>query len=129
MRQIIPSPNTLDDSTYRLALAAVEAASDRKAGEILLLDVQDISTLADYFLLVTGYSTTQVRAIANAIQDKLLEQAGQSPRHIEGLQSSTWILLDYSDVIIHILTPQEREFYDLDTFWSEARPVDLPIAG
>ncbi|NJL97682.1 MAG: ribosome silencing factor [Synechococcaceae cyanobacterium SM2_3_2] len=125
----MPSPNTFDDFTYRLALAAVEAASDRKAGEILLLDVQDISTLADYFLLVTGYSTTQVRAIANAIQDKLLEQESQTPRHIEGLQSSTWILLDYSDVIIHVLTPQEREFYDLDTFWSEARPVDLPIAG
>ncbi len=128
MRQTIPSIHTFEDPIYRMALRAVAAAEERKAGDILLLDVQEVSTLADYFLLVTGYSHTQVRAIANAIQQKL-EEEGQLPRRIEGLQAATWVLLDYADIIVHILTPQERDFYDLDTFWGEARQVELPAAG
>lgn len=129
LRQHLSSVDIVADPVYQLALVAVEAAADRKAGDIILLDVREISTLADYFLLVTGYSNTQVRAIANAIQEKLLEVDQQLPRRVEGLQSSTWVLLDYADIIVHILTPQEREFYDLETFWGEARQVDLPAAG
>jgi ribosome-associated protein len=116
------------DFTVQMALTAARVAEERKGGDILLLNVSQITTLADYFLLVTGYSTPQVRAIARAIQDTLWEQWQQSPRRIEGQESSNWILMDYADIIVHVLTQEEREFYDLETFWGQAQRVDLPAA-
>jgi ribosome-associated protein len=116
------------DFTVQMALTAARVAEERKGGDILLLNVSQITTLADYFLLVTGYSTPQVRAIARAIQDTLWEQWQQSPRRIEGQESSNWILMDYADIIVHVLTQEEREFYDLETFWGQAQRVDLPTA-
>ncbi|MEN9206100.1 MAG: ribosome silencing factor [Thermostichales cyanobacterium SZTDM-1c_bins_54] len=119
----------LPDPTYQLALTAVAAADERQGGEILVLDVNRLSTLADYFIVITGYSTTQIRAIVRAIEEKVLLALGQAPRRIEGMGSATWVLMDYADVIIHIMLPREREFYDLESFWGHAPRVSLPIAG
>lgn len=117
------------DPTYILALTAAQAAEDRKGGDIVLLDVRNISTLADYFLIVTGYSHTQVRAIARAIQDVVMEARQLQPQRVEGQQAASWILLDYADVIVHVLLQDERSYYDLETFWGEALRVELPLAG
>ncbi|MDX2272385.1 MAG: ribosome silencing factor [Cyanobacteriota bacterium] len=117
------------DPTYQMALTAVAAAEERKGGDIVLLDVRHISTLADYFLLVTGYSTTQVRAISRAIEDKLGETWQTFPLRTEGQQAATWVLLDYADMIVHVLLPSERAFYDLESFWGQAHRIDLPLAG
>lgn len=117
------------DPTYQMALTAVQACEDRKGGNIVLLDVQEVSTLADYFLIVTGYSHTQVRAIARAVEEQLWEEWQVSPQRLEGMQTGSWVLMDFADIIVHILTEDQREYYDLETFWGAAQRVHLPLAG
>lgn len=123
----VVTAETLDpatDSSLALSLAAIQAADDRKAGDIVLLRVTEVSLLADYFVLVTGYSKVQVRAIANAVADHVQEELLRAPLHTEGMAESTWVLQDYGDVIVHILMPQEREFYNLEAFWGHAERID-----
>jgi len=108
------------DPTLQLVTAAVQAADDRKGAEIVILRVSDVTFLADYFVIVTGFSKVQVRAIANSVAEAVETKLQQLPRHVEGLSEASWVLLDYSDVIIHILMPQEREFYNLEAFWGHA---------
>lgn len=122
-----PSANT--DSSRRLALTIAQTADDRKGGDILLLDVANVSFLASYFVLITGFSRTQVRAIAQSIQVTVEEQYDRQPLRIEGQADSTWIVQDYGDVIAHIMMPEEREFYDLEAFWGHAEEVPLPPSG
>ncbi|WP_396426457.1 ribosome silencing factor [Leptolyngbya sp. FACHB-261] len=109
-----------DDHSYQLAMTIAEAADDRKGGDVVLLRVGEVSVLADYFVLVTGFSKTQVRAIAGSIEDKVLEQWQRRPVRLEGQSEGTWLLQDYGEVIVHIMMPQEREFYDLEAFWGHA---------
>ncbi len=123
------TPLKVLDPTYQKALTAVQAADDRKGGDIVLLDVSQVSTLADYFLFVSGFSLTQIRAISREIQDQMLLEWEEQPQRIEGQSDASWVLLDYADIIIHIMTPEERDFYDLESFWSQAERVILPIAG
>ena len=118
-----PSPDpsrprlNLDDSK-QLALLAAEACDDRKAGDILLLRVEEISSIADWFVIATGFSDVQVRAIARSVEDKVeLESGGRLPLRKEGQKEGRWILLDYGEVIVHALTPDERSYYDLESFW------------
>ncbi len=103
-----------------LAWKIAEAAGDRLAKDIVLLNVEGMSFIADYFVIVTGFSKVQLKAISDSIQDKIFEQFGQNPIHIEGRNDPNWILLDYGDIIVHIFTPEEREFYGLEAFWSGA---------
>lgn len=114
----------LQDSSLLLALAAIQAADDRKGGDIALLHVTEVSLLADYFVIVSGYSKAQVRAIAGSVTDKLEEEMLRAPIHTEGMAESTWVLLDYGDVIVHVQMPEERDFYNLEAFWGHAEKVD-----
>ncbi|UIE37592.1 ribosome silencing factor [Leptodesmis sichuanensis] len=116
--------NPEQDSSLQLALAAIRAAEERKAGDIALLRVTEVSLLADYFVIVTGYSKVQVRAIANSVADKLEEEMRRAPLHTEGMAEATWVLQDYGDVIVHTLMPNERDFYDLEAFWGHAERVN-----
>lgn len=127
MLHLMPDP--AGDPIYCMALSAARAAEEKKGGDIVLLDVSQVSTLADYFLLVSGYSLTQVRAIARAIEEKVWDEWKQTPRRIEGQESASWILIDYADLIVHVIMQQERDYYDLESFWIQAQRVDLPIAG
>ena len=118
-----PSPDpsrprlNLDDSK-QLALLAAEACDDRKAGDIVLLRVEEISSIADWFVIATGFSDVQVRAIARSVEDKIEEESGgRLPLRKEGQKEGRWILLDYGEVIVHVLTPSERDYYDLESFW------------
>lgn len=115
---IHPEPD--DRSSYELAMLAAEAADDRKGEEITLMKVGEVTVLADYFVVITGFSKVQVRAIAASIEDKILEKMNRRPLRSEGLAEGTWVLKDYGDVIIHVLMPQEREHYDLEAFWGHA---------
>jgi ribosome-associated protein len=116
--------NPEQDSSLQLALAAIQAAEERKGGDIALLWVTEVSLLADYFVIVTGYSKVQVRAIANSVADKLEEEMRRAPLHTEGMAEATWVLQDYGDVIVHTLMPNERDFYDLEAFWGHAERVN-----
>lgn len=113
------------DETLELALTIVEAASERKGDNIVLLKVSDVSYLADYFAIVTGYSNVQVRAISQAIANKVELEWERYPLRIEGQTEGSWILIDYGETIVHIFKPQEREFYNLEAFWGHAEQIDV----
>ena len=107
-----------------LLSAAVKALDSKKGADITALLTRDQTTLADYFVLCTGTSSTQVRALADAVEEAL-SRLGEEPHHIEGHRGGTWTLLDYSAVVVHIFTQEAREFYALERLWSDASPVDL----
>jgi len=100
----------------------VEAASDKKAVDIVLLDTRGICSFADYFVICSGDSNKQIEAIRDEV-GHVLKRKGILPHHYEGTVDSGWLLLDFSDVIVHIFAPDEREQYQLDKLWSQAIPV------
>ncbi|MGK7931108.1 MAG: ribosome silencing factor [Microcystaceae cyanobacterium] len=118
---------TLTQAIPPLLQTIFQAADDRKGGDINILQVTEVSYLADYFVIVTGFSRTQVKAIADAILDTVKIQYDKSPLRIEGVGENSWIVMDYGDVIIHIFLPQEREFYNLEAFWGHAQPIDVSL--
>jgi len=113
-----PSRPRLDpDDSKALALLAAEACDDRKAADIVLIHVEEISSIADWFVIATGYSDV-LRAIARSVEDKIEEESGgRLPLRKEGQTEGRWVLLDYGEVIVHALTPEERSYYDLESFW------------
>ncbi|OLP20299.1 ribosome silencing factor [Leptolyngbya sp. 'hensonii'] len=113
------------DQTRELALTIARAAEDRKGAEITILRVEEISYLADYFVIATGFSNVQVRAISRSIQDKVEEEWQRYPIRVEGLSEGNWVLQDYGEIIVHIFMPQEREFYNLEAFWGHAERIDF----
>jgi ribosome-associated protein len=112
-----------------LAFLAATAAEDRKAGDMVLLDISEVSTIADYLLIVSGYSKAQLRAISGSIQEKLKNELHRPPLRTEGENQGNWILIDYGDLIVHIMMPQEREFYNLEAFWGHGKLVPLPVGS
>nr|WP_305082381.1 ribosome silencing factor [Oculatella sp. LEGE 06141] len=118
-----------EDTSYALAVTVAQAADDRKGVDIALLGVSEVSYLADYFVIVTGLSNPQVRAISQSIQDKVETEWQRTPLRIEGQADGSWIVLDYGDVIAHIFMPQEREFYNLEAFWGHADRIRFPVSS
>lgn len=114
------------EASQELAINIAQAAEDRKASDIILLRVGEVSYLADYFVIATGYSRVQVRAIAAAIKDKVEQEWQRLPLRTEGQSEGTWVLQDYGDVMVHIMMPPEREFYNLEAFWGHAERIELP---
>jgi ribosome-associated protein len=106
----------------QLAKAAVDVASDKKASDVILLDIRNVSIIADYFVICSGRNTRQIQAIADAIDEELSKQ-GANVLHREGSAETGWLLLDYGDVIVHIFGQKEREYYRLERLWSEAKTV------
>lgn len=117
--------STSPDETLPLALTIARAAADRKGDNILLLRVSEVCYLADYFAIVTGFSNVQVRAISQAIADSVEEEWQRLPLRIEGQSDASWVVMDYGDAIVHILKPQEREFYNLEAFWGHAERINF----
>lgn len=111
-------------TSKELAAIAVKALDGKKGREITVLYTADQTTLADYFVICTGTSNTQVKALADAVEDAMT-QAGEEPHHVEGHRGGQWTLLDYSAVVVHVFTEEAREFYSLERLWSDAQPVDI----
>jgi ribosome-associated protein len=116
------------DSEALVRLAA-EAADDRKAVDIRMLRVDEVTTLTDWFLVCSGLSDVQVKAIARSVEDRLEEEAGQLPLRKEGLREGRWVLLDYGDLIVQVLTPDERSYYDLEAFWGHGEVIPFVSAS
>ena len=103
---------------------AVKALDSKKGKDIRVLYTGDQTTLADYFIICNGTSNTQVKALADAVEEAMSQQ-GEEPHHVEGHRGGQWTLLDYSSVVIHVFTEEAREFYSLERLWSDAAPVDV----
>jgi len=111
------------DPSLKLAWTAAYAADDRKGVDICLLDVTGVSYLTDYFVIVTGLSKTQVRAIYQAVEEAAQTHCQRQPQHTEGQGGCSWVLMDYGDVIVHIQLPKERQYYNLEAFWGHGRRI------
>lgn len=133
MTQTQTLTTTIDKTTeytiQQLAFLAADAADDRKAGDMVLIDISQVSVLADYLLIVSGFSKVQLRAISNSIIEKLEDEYDRPPLRTEGQDRGGWILLDYGDLIVHIMMPEQREFYNLEAFWGHGEIVALPQLG
>ncbi|MBQ6000711.1 MAG: ribosome silencing factor [Clostridia bacterium] len=108
-----------------LALQAAHFLSEKKAHDVEVLEITDLTVLADYFVICTGTSSTQVRSLAEEVEFRLSE-LGIEPHHIEGHRSTSWVLLDYSSVIVHVFYKDSREFYRLEHLWADAKRLELP---
>jgi ribosome-associated protein len=115
------------DTLERLQLA-VRAALDKKAFQVIALEVAELTTYTDSLLLCSGGSDRQVGAIAAAVEDRL-RAAGHRPLHVEGAPRSDWILLDYGEFIVHVLTEEKRAYYALDALWGDAARLDQASLG
>ena len=103
---------------------AVKALDSRKGKNITALKVEDLTILANYFIIASATSTTQVKALADEVEYQLGEK-GVKPKSIEGYQSQTWIVLDYYDIIVHVFLEETRDFYQLERLWADGTPVDM----
>ena len=112
-------------SPREMALLAARALSDKKARDIQVLEIADITTLADYFVIATGSSNTQINALVDNVEKVLTEEAGETPLHREGYRGGTWVLLDYGCVAIHVFNAENRQFYALEHLWRDGKTVDL----
>lgn len=110
-------------TALELASAIAAAADARKGSDIVLMQVSEVSYLADYFVLVTGFSAVQVRAIARTIEEEIEETWHRRPLRTEGQTEGSWIVQDFGEVIVHIFLPREREFYNLEAFWGQAEQI------
>lgn len=97
-------------------------AEDKQAHDIVMLDLRGLTTIADYFVVCTAESERQVRAVVNAIDEELVKAGVRNPR-IEGSAETGWVLMDFSDVIVHVFAPEQREFYRIERLWKQAQPV------
>ncbi|NNE34991.1 MAG: ribosome silencing factor [Rhodothermales bacterium] len=105
---------------------AVEAALSKKGENVVVMSLEDVTGMADYFVICEGTSDLQVKAVANAVKDTIKEQTAERPWHSEGLDTWQWVLLDYVDVVVHIMAPEKREYYGLERLWGDAKSVGVP---
>ena len=111
-------------TTKELAKLACDALDDKKALEIKVINIENVSTLADYFIIASGTNHNQVQAMADNV-DETLGRAGYEPKQIEGYQNANWILMDYRDIVIHIFDEENRLFYDLERIWRDGTVVEV----
>ena len=108
--------------------AAVRAAEDKKADDIVVLDLRKAAGFTDYFVICSAHNARQIHAISDAITEALADQ-GSKPAHVEGYNRSEWVLLDFFDFVVHVFTPETRSFYDLERLWGNAETVHVQSAG
>jgi ribosome-associated protein len=114
-----PKPKPRQDKARQLAGQIVQLALSKKAFDISVMDLKDLSGVADYFVLASGATDIQVRAICKAIDDGLRAK-GIRPHHVEGMANATWVLLDYVDVVAHVMQPRVRDYYGIEELWADA---------
>ena len=103
---------------------AVEALEDRKAEDVKVIDIREVSTIADFFVIADGTNPNQIQAMRDAA-DEALYKAGLKAKQVEGNRDSTWILMDYGDIIVHIFSKEDRLFYDLERMWTDGKQIDV----
>ena len=117
------------NSSSLLARHAVDAILDKKGHDVVVMDMRDVSGVADFFVLATGDSDLQIRAITDAVQTRIREQCDERPWHSEGQEHYHWVLIDYVDLVVHIFNQEKRSFYDLERLWGDAPIEEVPDDG
>lgn len=112
-----------------IARMAAEAIHDKKGLDVVLLDVADLLSITDIFVIATGTSNIHVRALAEGVEESLSESASRKPLRREGVDQATWILLDYGDVVVHLFQPETRDFYGLERLWADAPVIEWEPAS
>ena len=107
----------------KMAEIAIDALEDRKGEDIRVIDISEISTLADYFIIAAGTNRNQVQALADNVQEKL-GRAGYMSKNVEGYDSANWILIDFGDIIVHVFDSENRLFYDLERIWRDGKLIE-----
>jgi len=124
----VPESNDRQASSRDLAVAAARAAADKQGERVAVLDVRELIVITDYFVITSGSSQRQVRTIVEEIE-KAMRDLGRKPVRREGVEDWRWVLLDYFDVVIHVFSDEEREYYDLERLWRDAPRVEFDDVG
>ena len=112
------------ETSNAMAKLAIEALEDKKAEEIKVIDISEVSVIADYFIIAGGTNRSQIQALADNVDEKL-GRAGHPSKQVEGYDSANWILMDFGDVIVHIFDKENRLLYDLERIWRDGKQVDI----
>lgn len=123
--EVSATPTSFESLDPELQLA-IRCISEKKGEKIVGLDLRDIASFTEFFVIASGTNQRQVQAIADEINEQLKKQLGSRPVRIEGYNSAEWVLLDYGDFIVHVFNGEARDFYDLARLWRDARKVELP---
>jgi len=117
--------NETDEQLDDRILTALRAASEKKANDVVVLDLREIASFTDFFVIVSGSNERQVQAISDEVSETL-KKSGSPAARVEGYKTAEWILLDYGDFVVHVFDEKARKFYDLERLWRESRRVPLP---
>lgn len=112
------------DSSKLMAKLAYQALDEKKGEDIQIIEIKDISIIADYFIIANGTNANQVDALVDSVQD-LLGRNGFEPKRIEGVRSASWILMDYGDVVVHVFSKENRLFYNLERIWRDGKTISI----
>lgn len=126
MRACITRRRSLTHGVPPEIVQVVEAALDKKAEDLIVLDLHGLSDVTDYFIICHGSTQRQVRALAEAVEERLRSELGCRPSHLEGLRTGDWVLMDYVDFVVHVFQKDRRTFYRLERLWGDAPRVELP---
>ena len=126
VRMEIPQARTRFDELDGNLQLAIRWASDKKAVNMVALDLRPVASFTEFFVVCSGTNQRQVQAIADEISEQLEKQLGQSPVRVEGYNTAEWLLMDYGDFVVHIFDKEARDFYDLERLWRDATKVELP---
>lgn len=110
--------------SLEMVKCAVKALEDKKAEDVRVLDIREVSILADYFIIANGTNNNQIQALVDNVQEEL-HKAGCTLKSMEGYQTASWVLMDYTDIIIHIFSKEDRLFYDLEHIWRDGKLLEL----
>ena len=113
----------MNEISRRMAKLAIEALEDKKAEDIKVIDISEVSVIADYFIIAGGSNRSQIQALADNVDEKL-GRAGNPSRQVEGYDTANWILMDFGDVIVHVFDKENRLLYDLERIWRDGQQVD-----
>ncbi len=111
-------------NSYDIAKLAITALEDKKAEDIKVIDISEVSVIADYFIIANGSNRSQIQALSDHVEETL-GKAGVSLRQVEGYNNANWVLLDFHDVIVHIFDQENRLFYDLERIWRDGKPIEF----
>ena len=112
------------NNSKEMTSLAIKALEDKKGNDIRVIDIQDISIIADYFIIASGSNRNQVQTMADYVEE-VLGRSGYEPKQLEGYGTATWILMDYNDIIVHIFSEEDRLFYDLERIWRDGKSVSI----